>query len=176
MASEPEDIGFELCLMRHGIAVDRAAGGVLNDAERTLTPEGKERMQQIARGLAATGFTPDWVVSSPYLRAAETGEIVAASCARAAVPFDLCEALEPGGAVPGLLAFLARHSQRRRVLVVGHEPDLSEWAASLTGAGRHANFGFKKGGCCLICFEQSPPRPPGRLVWWLTPRVLRELA
>lgn len=175
MAAEAEETGYELCIMRHGIAADRAAGAVADDARRALTPVGQERMRQIARGLGAAGFAPDWVVSSPYLRAAQTAEIVAGSRPEA-VPLDLCDALKPGGDKAELLAFLARHPQRRRVLVVGHEPDLSNLAAGLSGAGRHANFAFKKGGCCLIFFDASPPRPPGRLVWWLTPRVLRKLA
>ena len=174
MPPKLETAGCELCIMRHGIAEDRAAHGG-NDAGRALTPEGRERMRLIARGLAAAGFAPDWVVSSPYVRAAETAEIVAASCA-GSVPLDRCDALEPGGALSKFLAFLGRHPQRRRVLAVGHEPGLSEWSAALMGAGPHANLAFKKGGCCLISFEESPPKPPGRLLWWLTPRLLRKLA
>ena len=60
--------------------------------------------------------------------------------------------------------------------MVGHEPDLGELAARLIGAGRNANMPFKKGGCCLITFSVFPPKSPGRLVWWLTPRVMRKLA
>jgi phosphohistidine phosphatase SixA len=74
-----------------------------------------------------------------------------------------------------LIAFLAKRSNRRRVLVVGHEPDLGELAARLIGAGRNANMPFKKGGCCLITFSVFPPKSPGRLVWWLPPRVMRKL-
>jgi phosphohistidine phosphatase SixA len=64
---------------------------------------------------------------------------------------------------------------RKRVLVTGHEPDLSELAARLIGAGRHANLAFKKGGCCLVEFDQMPPKSPGELVWWATPRLLRKV-
>jgi hypothetical protein len=35
---------------------------------------------------------------------------------------------------------------------------------------------FKKGGCCLITFNEFPPKSPGRLAWWLPPRILRKLA
>jgi phosphohistidine phosphatase SixA len=53
---------------------------------------------------------------------------------------------------------------------------LSELAARLIGAGRHANLAFKKGGCCLITFDEFPPKSPGQLIWWLTPRLLRKMA
>ncbi len=75
-----------------------------------------------------------------------------------------------------MLNSLAKHNSRKRVLVVGHEPDLSQLAARLVGAGRHANLKLKKGGCCLITFDEFPPKSPGQLVWWLSPRVLRKLA
>ena len=177
MASEMEgnESSYELCILRHGIAADRALGARGGDAKRPLTPEGRERVEEIAKGLARIGFAPQWVVSSPYVRAADTARIVAAGLGPR-VPLDCCEALEPGGSPEALLAFLAKNPERRPVLVVGHEPDLSELAARLTGAGRDANFAFKKGGCCLISFDQFPPSSPGRLVWWLTPRILRKLA
>ncbi|HEX5481058.1 MAG TPA: hypothetical protein VFZ08_00360, partial [Terriglobia bacterium] len=74
-----------------------------------------------------------------------------------------------------LMAFLAQHPDRTRVLLAGHEPSLSEMAAELIGAGQNVYLAFKKGGCCLITFEDSPPKPPGLLTWWLTPRLMRKL-
>lgn len=166
--------GYELYIMRHGIAVDRGSAGFSDDSKRPLTPEGKKKMKEIAAGLTRLGFDVDWVVTSPLIRAAETAEIVAEELAPA-VPKDFCDALRPGGSPEALITFLAKHSNRKRVLVVGHEPDLSELAARLVGAGRHANLAFKKGGCCLITFNEFPPKSPGQLVWWLTPKLMRKL-
>jgi phosphohistidine phosphatase len=167
--------GYELYIMRHGIAVDRGTAGYADDAKRPLTPEGAKKMSEITAGLVRVGFDPDWIVTSPLVRAAETAEIVADRLGRH-VPRDSCDALRPGGSAEALLAFLAKQPSRCRVLVVGHEPDLSELAARLVGAGRHAHLGFKKGGCCLITFEEFPPKSPGQLVWWLTPRLMRKMA
>jgi phosphohistidine phosphatase len=168
-----EDNTYQLCIMRHGLAADRSIGQ--DDSKRPLTSEGRERMEKIAAGLLKTGFTPTWVLSSPYARALDTARIVAGAISPAPA-LDRCEALEPGATLEALITFLSRRSEHKQVLVVGHEPDLSSLAARLTGATRQARFGFKKGGCCLIEFEGSPPRPPGQLVWWLTPRLLRRLA
>jgi phosphohistidine phosphatase len=172
MKSQSEDEDYELCIMRHGIAEDRRTG--LVDAKRALTPEGKDGVRKIAEGLGETGFAPEWVVSSPYVRAADTARIVV-DVLGSKIPLDLCDALEPGGSSEGLLTFLANRPQSTHVLVVGHEPDVSALAARLIGAGRQSNLGFKKGGCCLISFDQFPSRLPGRLVWWLTPKLLRKL-
>ena len=168
-------MGYELYIMRHGIAVDRGSAGFSDDTKRPLTPEGKKKMKEIASGLLRLGFDVDWIVSSPLLRAAESAEIMAEELGPG-VPKDFCDALCPGGSPEVLITFLARHANRKRVLVVGHEPDLSELAARLMGAGRHANLAFKKGGCCLITFAEFPPKSPGQLVWWLTPRLLRKMA
>ena len=167
--------GYEFYIMRHGIAVTRGSAGFSDDTKRPLTPEGKKKMQEITRGLAQMGFDVDWIVTSPLVRAAETAEIVAESL-DGNVPVDFCDALRPGGSPEALIQFLAKHANRKRVLVVGHEPDLSELAARLMGAGRHANLAFKKGGCCLITFDEFPPKSSGQLVWWLTPRLLRKMA
>lgn len=172
---EVRQTGYEFYIMRHGIAVTRGSAGFSDDTKRPLTPEGKQKMRQIAEGLTRLGFDVDWIVTSPLVRAVETAEIVAKALA-SNVPVDFSDALRPGGSAEALISHLAKHRNRKRVLVVGHEPDLSEMAARLVGAGRHANFAFKKGGCCLITFDEFPPKSPGRLVWWLAPRLLRKLA
>ena len=166
--------GYELCLMRHGLAVARGSVRFSDDARRPLVPEGKEKMREIGEGLRRMGFEVDWIVTSPLVRATETAGIIAESLASSA-PIDVCEAMRPGGAAEDALAYLAKRPNCRRVLAVGHEPDLSEMAARLIGAGSHANLAFKKGGCCMISFDEFPPKGPGQLVWWLTPRLLRRL-
>jgi phosphohistidine phosphatase len=166
--------GYELYVMRHGLAVTRGSVRFSDDAQRPLVPEGKEKMREIAGGLKRMGFEVDWIVTSPLVRAVETAGIIAESLA-SSVPVDVCDAMRPGGSPEALLAFLAKRPNCRRVLVVGHEPDLSELAARLIGAGGHANLAFKKGGCCMISFDEFPPKSPGQLVWWLTPRLLRKL-
>ena len=172
-AGRPADYG--LYIMRHGIAEVRGVTTVADDAKRQLTPEGKEKMREIASGLVRAGLEADWIVSSPLTRAAQTAEIVG-DAQNSKPPLDFCDALRPGGDPEALITFLAKRSNRRRVLIVGHEPDLGELAARLIGAGRNANMPFKKGGCCLITFSVFPPKSPGRLVWWLPPRVMRKLA
>lgn len=166
--------GYELYIMRHGIAVERGSAGYSDDSKRPLTPDGRKRMEEITRGLMRLGLDLDWIVSSPLVRALETAKIVGAELG-GNKPLDVSDDLRPGGSAEALIAFLARHTHRRRVLVVGHEPDLSEMAGRLIGAGRRAHLTLKKGGCCLVAFDDFPPKSPGKLIWWLAPRVMRKL-
>ena len=166
---------YELCIMRHGAATPRGEAGYSDDAKRPLTEQGKKKIHEIAAGLKQAGFEADWIVSSPLVRAVETAKIAATAVGPLA-PLEISETLSPSASPESLLAFLAKHKNRRRILVVGHEPDLSHLAARLIGAGRHANLAFRKGACCLITFPEFPPKSPGQLAWWLTPRILRKLA
>lgn len=173
-AEGKENQGYPFYVMRHGIAVARGDPNFPDDDKRPLTPEGKKKLRVIAKGLLRLGVGVDSVISSPLVRASETAAIVAEIlCPRARVEHS--EYLRPGGSLQALVTSLGKRDEHRSVLVVGHEPDLSEGVAKLIGNTR-ASFQFKKGGCCRIDFEKFPPRPPGTLVWWLTPRVMRQIS
>jgi phosphohistidine phosphatase len=169
--AEEERGGYQLFILRHGIAADRESFAG-DDAERPLTPKGRKRLTGIAAELRKLGYEFDWIVTSPLVRAAETAEIVA-TAQTPKPPMDVCPALRPSGSLEDVLAFLATNPSRRSVMLVGHEPDLSLLAGRLIGAGREVNLELKKGGCCLIEYDGLPERNTGRLVWWLTPKVLR---
>lgn len=168
------DQTHHLYLMRHGDAAAAEGPGFESDAKRPLTVEGKIKMKEICRGLKRIGVEFEWVVTSPLVRAAETG-VVVAGVIDEQPPLDRCEALAPDGSPEDLTAFLTGHAERKNVILVGHEPDLTLLACYLIGAGNRANLAFKKGGCCLIRFDGSPSKGLGLLVWWLTPRLLRKL-
>ena len=59
--------------------------------------------------------------------------------------------------------------------LVGHEPTLSDLLAHLLGARAGDPFAFKKRGAALVDLPDGPSEP-GRLLWFLKPRVLRALA
>ena len=53
---------------------------------------------------------------------------------------------------------LSRAAKRRRIALVGHEPELGELAAHLIGAARA--LPFKKGGVCHIAVQGLHLSPP----------------
>lgn len=124
---------MKLYVMRHGPAEDFSASG--RDQDRALTPQGRERVKAVAARLAELDEAPRVIVSSPLVRALQSAELVAAQLALPAP--ETHHAMAPGGAARDLALALARDG-RKRVMVVGHEPDLSELVASLLeGAFAH---------------------------------------
>src|SRR5512145_872824 len=107
-----------LWIVRHARAVDRSLS--LRDARRPLTPEGRERFAEAARGLRRLGARFDLVLHSPLLRAVETADLL--------TPLLRGESSEtavtPALAGPPRAALLAevRASGTDSVAVVGHEP------------------------------------------------------
>ncbi|MGH9407312.1 MAG: phosphohistidine phosphatase SixA [Terriglobia bacterium] len=168
--------GYEIYLMRHGIAADRDPSGSADDSKRPLTAEGKLKLRASAKGLKRLGVDWDWIVSSPLKRAVETADVVAEELETAAAR-DLCEALAPeDGSAQKLISFLSQYPDRASVLLVGHNPSIGELASELIGANRDAGVEFKKGGCCLITYNEFPTaKTSGDLAWLLTPRVLRKM-
>ena len=118
--------------MRHGPAEDNAASG--RDEDRALTPSGRERVRSVAKTLVMLEEAPLWVVSSPLVRALQTAEIVAAATKLADRDgtVETRREMAPGGDGEGLAKALLA-AEKKRCLVVGHEPDLSELIAALVG-------------------------------------------
>jgi len=84
------------------------------------------------------------------------------------------DALAPAGTSTAVIQELAKHMRKGRIALVGHEPNIGELAARLIGA--RMPMEFKKGAICRIDFEVFPPKGIGQLQWFLTPRMLREIA
>jgi phosphohistidine phosphatase len=121
-------------LLRHGDA-EKGDG---DDAARRLTPKGKRQARAAGKALAALGDQIDACLTSPKVRAADTACLA-------------CEALnlEPEIApelAGGAFDSLALAAGRGNVLLVGHEPYLSDEIARLTG-GR---VKLRKGGLAII--------------------------
>ena len=123
---------WELILLRHGIAEPH---GSKEDRLRALTPEGRERTRKICERAGQLGLRAASLVSSPLVRARETGEIAVE--AGLAPALRCSEGLAPGGDPwPLLQEWLAQGTVggAGRLILVGHEPDLGLLACRLIGA------------------------------------------
>src|SRR5450631_4248447 len=87
---------MNIYLLRHGIAVDPSAPDFAKDAERPLTTKGKRRLRQIAEAMGALKISFDLILSSPYVRAQQTAEIVAKALKRRK-KLKFTDELTPGG-------------------------------------------------------------------------------
>ncbi len=152
---------MRLLLLRHGIAEDAGPATGHRDAPRALTAEGRARMEMQARGVAAIGLAADIVLTSPLTRCRQTADIVAAAIA---APVREDRRLAPGADLDAVEEALIDHPGAERVLLCGHQPDLSEIVAALTGG---ALVDFRRG--TLAVLDVREPRARGGLLRALYP-------
>lgn len=131
---------LELALIRHGIAEPRDQG--LDHPDRALTQRGRARTQAVMQALVRRGLELDRLISSPYRRAVETGQL--ALQAGLAPQLDCDQRLCPAGIPAQLLPSL-----QGRVGLVGHEPDLGDLACRLLGLAP-GSIPLKKAGLVLL--------------------------
>ncbi len=123
---------MKLYVMRHGAAEDQSDSGA--DGDRALTAAGRERVRAVGEALVTAGEQPAHIVTSPLVRAVQTAEIVALATrlGERDGTVEVRRAVAPGGDAVRLVHQLASEG-RKRVMLVGHEPDLSALVASLVG-------------------------------------------
>lgn len=119
---------MDVTVIRHGSAEDRAA----TDFERALTARGRAEAEAAGDRLARSLPPPDSIVSSPLVRARQSAEIVARRIGFTG-PIDLDDSLVPDAAPAGVRDLVARLGELRHVVLVAHEPILSEACSLLTG-------------------------------------------
>jgi phosphohistidine phosphatase len=164
----------DLYIVRHAAAFERDPDRWPDDSKRPLTPKGEEKFRLAARGLARIAPRMDAILSSPYLRAWRTAEILAELDSwPAPKSFPVLEpTLPPEKAVLALEAY----SEAGSVVLVGHRPGLHELAAYLlTGEADGLEIGVEKGGVACVGFAGSVQPGLGELRWLLTPKFLRSL-
>ncbi len=164
----------QLWLLRHA---DAEPHGTRADAERRLTARGQRQARAAGIAIERLGVAFDEVLVSPKERARRTAELVAAgwSAEQRAL---LCEYPPLAGgfdARRALDVLVGIPIQDGRLLLVGHEPDLSLVAAELTGT----RIDLKKGGLAVVRLEGGATRPDGvvgEIVVLMRPRELALIA
>ena len=164
---------MRIYLVRHGIAVDRSDPKCPADAHRPLTDRGAKRTRQMAKGLAVLGVKPEAVMSSPYLRAAQTAEIVCREIGFPAKKLLVTKSLMPLSRPATLVAEMAA-TKARSLMCFGHGPQLDILLAALLGCPGPITE-LKKAGAACLEMETLAPSPKGRVAWVFTPRALRLL-
>lgn len=149
-----------LYFLRHGRAGDPQPR---NDDARGLTPDGERALRAAGPFWRRLNLRPDVVVSSPLARALRTAELACEAIGGAPITSDR---LRPGADWGDFGRTLAEHPDARRILFVGHEPDLSGAIALLTGA---ASVRMRKGGLACVEFYGIPEPGAGELAWLIDP-------
>jgi len=149
-----------LYFLRHGKAGSPQPS---NDDARELTHGGRNVLRAAAPLWRRLNLRPDVVISSPLARALQTAEIV---CEVFGGEPTTDDRLRPGASWGDLARAMASFPDARRVMFVGHEPDLSSAIVELTGA---ASVRMRKGGLACVEFYGIPEPGGGEIAWLLDP-------
>lgn len=165
---------MHLIVIRHAKAEQRDPVRYPDDAQRPLTPKGREEQAAMARAFKRMGITFDHLVTSPFLRAYETADIIARTL-KWTQPLDVAPVLGPEFSIDGVIAWLQQYPTTTSVACVGHEPDLSTLAGALLHPTGQFAIDFKKSGVMGFDFDGRVARGAGTLLYFLKPRQILAL-
>jgi phosphohistidine phosphatase len=163
-----------LLIVRHGPAGDREEWEKTgkDDSLRPLTPKGKKAVRKAAAGLVRLVPSLDFIATSPWIRAAQTAELVNKEYG---VDVVEVEELTADHRPEELTSWLGQQRDREVVALVGHEPHLSQLVGYLLTGRSDSIVDLKKGGACLLELVDPSKAGTGCLEWLMTDRELRRL-
>lgn len=165
---------MDLYLFRHAEAGKRLPARA-RDIERSLTAEGKEELEDVARSLARLKIKPDNIVSSPLKRSRETADIVAKALKERG-KVEIWDELKPEGSKLELFKRLSKLKPESTVLCIGHEPYLSQAINEVMGHQGPPRILLRKCGLARLSVKAFNPKVEGELRWLLTPRLLKRMS
>lgn len=161
-----------LYVVRHGIAEER--GEDRADEARELTARGRDRMKQVAKGLADEGVRFDVILTSPLARALQTARILEKYCVDGG-SLEETELLEPDGSFDELIDHLNGLEGVENVAIVGHEPFLSGFITYCLAGKKPSFIRLKKGGVAALEIDGTVKPGHCSLVWLMEPGQLIRL-
>ena len=158
----------QLYLLRHGLAVPYGTPDV-DDDDRPLTPEGERRVRSVARALKRLKIKLDRIVTSPFPRAHRTAEIVAEVMGRMDL-IEVVDELQAHRDAASIQNWLQTRTEER-LMVVGHNPSLSQLLGRLVVGPDHPSIGdLHKAGVAAL---RSDGGDLYRIDWIARPKLFR---
>ena len=156
--------------VRHASAGSRKADPA-KDEKRPLDEDGIAQCGFMGRALAVLDTHVDAIVASPLKRATQTASLIANDLAFEG-KLEIDPALRPDASYAQFRDLLDRHADKESVMVVGHNPNLSQFLARLLGAtATRSGVDMKKGAAARVEVDHHR----GVLNWLLTPKAVRAL-
>lgn len=165
---------MEIYLVRHAVAEDRDEFAMKHsdDSQRPITVKGRKKLQKVAFHLRDLIGEVDLIVSSPYVRARQTADVLKEV-------FEKTKVVEAPELVPqsppqAFHKWLRAHGRDfRSLLVVGHEPQLSIFGSYLLTGKPESIFEMKKAGvaCFAVTGFEDQESLRSELRWLIPPKV-----
>lgn len=162
--------GMVIYFLRHASAGAKQFSNAANDEKRPIDKVGEVQSHDVGRALAYIGVTANVIISSPLTRAVQTANIVAQELGHEE-KVVLDAALRPEASFEQFKALLNRHKDKLAIMVVGHDPSMTEFVNRvLSGGGPLSAVEMKKGGVAKV---EKELRRPAILRWLITPKVVQ---
>jgi phosphohistidine phosphatase len=168
--------------LRHGYAGKRF-NDPMKDHKRSLTVEGKKEVKNISKSLKKLEIKFDIILSSPLPRALQTATLVQTEY-KLKNKIELCDELIPKQNNKFLFYNkLITLKDYFSILIVGHEPYLSNMISDIIskGSGKNNNVNtgnrivLKKSGLSKIRITSTVPKLKGELRWLIPPNILKQI-
>ncbi len=141
------------------------------DEKRPLDADGIRQCGVMGRALAALNAQPDVIISSPLKRATQTASLIGNELGYEG-KLLLESGLRPEASFADFRRMLDKYSKYEAIMVVGHNPSISEFLAHIvTKAGCEAHVDFKKAAVARV----ETVRNGAILNWFFTSKIAREL-
>lgn len=165
---------MEVYLVRHAVAEDREsfAEKKLDDSQRPLTLKGRKKQQKISLKMIELIGKVDLIVTSPYVRARETAEILAQIFYNTKV--EVASELVPESPPSTVLNWLKAHCRGLgSVILVGHEPQISNLVSYFLTGHSNALIEMKKSGVACFHFPdvEDVDTVKPELRWLVPPKI-----
>jgi phosphohistidine phosphatase len=154
-------------VLRHAIADDAKPGE--SDSARALTSEGRKKLSSVLVRAEKAGVSPSIILTSPYVRARQTARMAGQAFDREAAVIET-SALVPSGSPELVWDEIVEYRSEQEIMVVGHEPLLSEFVKFLLNSPA-LRVDMRKAALVAISLESLRGSPRGVLQWMLTPKV-----
>lgn len=164
---------MRIILVHHAEALSRRDAGVPYDAERPLSPAGKDAASRAAGLLQHLGVCPAAILSSPFIRAQQTARLLAESLCPETVPQPVTM-FAPGCGPDEMLETVASRNPTSSdwTIVVMHEPDVSYILAHLLDGTDRLPFTIGPADCCGLTIHRHSGCRDARLAFYFAPSHL----
>ncbi len=162
---------IDLFLIRHGIAAE--PNEYATDSERPLTSEGIQKTRRVAKRLMELELEFDLILTSPLIRARQTAEILLETQLSQTV--EVSDYLAPSGTIQAWAKWFQDWRQQGgdAIALVGHEPNLGQWAEWFCWGECRDRLIVKKAGAIGV---KVPPdgelQGQCQLFWLVSPKLL----
>jgi phosphohistidine phosphatase len=158
-----------LYLVRHGDALPDES---MADTQRRLSSLGQRQAAVAARFLQNLQPSLDLILSSPFLRARETA--LAFGQVYRKTKLQTSEQLVPTAHPAQMMAYL-QTQPLQSVLLVGHEPYMSEAIAYLISGKTHTNIEMRKGSMACVAISSLSKEGSGVLSWLVSYELMENV-